>query len=205
MDLVRLFIKQISYSQSQNEAFVLILQELESELKLPIVIGAFEAQAIALELEKDLIPAPPRPLTHDLFKNFARVFGVNVTKVVINKLTEGVFHSYLFCEQNGVEHTIDARTSDAIAIALRFKAPIYTHKHILQRAGFQIPNTSKSIQTTISPTLEFANEPETKEEKSRLSRHSLIELQKMLDDCIENEDYELAAQIRDEITKRNNL
>ena len=100
------------------------MQELESELKLPIVIGAFEAQAIALELEKDLIPAPPRPLTHDLFKNFARVFGVNVTKVVINKLTEGVFHSYLFCEQNGVEHTIDARTSDAIAIALRFKAPI---------------------------------------------------------------------------------
>lgn len=194
MDLVRLFIKRIAYSQSQNEAFVLILHELESDLKLPIVIGTFEAQAIALEMDKNMIP--PRPLTHDLFKNFATTFGVKVIKVVIHKLTEGIFHSNMVCEHNGKEYSIDARTSDAIAIAQRFNAPIYTYRSILKKAGIQIPSPNE-IHQTISPTLDYQEE-----EKSRFERHSLSELKRMLNDCVENEDYELAAQIRDEIKKR---
>lgn len=195
MDLVRLFIKRISYSQSQNEAFVLILHELESDLKLPIVIGAFEAQAIALELERNLIP--PRPLTHDLFKNFAKTFNIDVTKVIIHKLSEGVFHSNLICLHEGREYAIDARTSDAIAIALRFNAPIYTYKHILLKVGLYIPNLNESQQSDLM-------DDDSPIEKSKFERHSLSELRKMLDDCIENEDYEMAAQIRDEITKRDN-
>ncbi len=202
MNLVRLYIKRISYSQSQNEAFVLILHELDTDLKLPIVIGAFEAQAIALELEKNLIP--PRPLTHDLFKSFATTFGIKITKVIINKLTEGVFHSNMVCEQNGVEHMVDARTSDAIAIALRFNAPIYTYRHILQQAGIYIPNPTEVPQPTVSPTLEYSEESDNVKKKSRLTKHSISELKKMLEDCIVSEDYEMAAQIRDEITKREN-
>ncbi|ATA89776.1 bifunctional nuclease family protein [Capnocytophaga stomatis] len=200
MELVELSVERIAYSQSQNEAFVLILRESESDLKLPIVIGAFEAQAIALEMDKNMIP--PRPLTHDLFKIFASTFNVKVTKVIIYRLTEGIFHSNMICEQNGVEHSIDARTSDAIAIALRFNAPIYTHKHILQKAGIQIPNQIDTIETTISPTLDYPEKQEAPKEKSRFEHHSLQDLKRMLNDCIENEDYELAAQIRDEIAKR---
>ena len=117
MDLVRLFIKRISYNQSQNDAFVLIMHEVETDLKLPIVIGTFEAQSIALELEKSLVP--PRPLTHDLFKIFADTFSIQIKRVVIYKLEEGIFYSNILCVQNGQEYTIEARTSDAIAIALR--------------------------------------------------------------------------------------
>jgi len=104
MDLVRLFVKRISYNHSQNDAFVLIMHELESDLKLPIVIGTFEAQAIALELERNIIP--PRPLTHDLFKNLADTFSIQVRRVVIYKLEEGIFYSNMLCVQNGKERTI---------------------------------------------------------------------------------------------------
>lgn len=203
MNLVRLYIKRITYSHSQNaDAFVLILHDLETDLKLPIIIGAFEAQAIALELEKKLIP--PRPLTHDLFKSFGDSFGIKVVRVVIHRLSEGVFHCNMVCEQNGgEEHIIDARTSDAIAIALRFNAPIFTYRHILQRAGIHIPNASEISKPTVSPKLDYEEEPVM--EKNRLSKHSLPELKELLEDCVANEDYELAAQIRDEITKRENL
>ncbi|MDO4229979.1 MAG: bifunctional nuclease family protein [Capnocytophaga sp.] len=201
MDLVRLFIKRISYSQSQNEAFVLILHELESDLKLPIVIGAFEAQAIALELERNLIP--PRPLTHDLFKNFAKTFNIKVTEVIIHKLTEGIFHSNLICQHEGREYVIDARTSDAIAIALRFNAPIYTYKHILLKVGLHIPNLNEPSYPDAESSAETIDNDNAMG-KSRFGRHTLSELKKMLNDCIENEDYEMAAQIRDEITKRDN-
>ena len=126
MDLVRLFVKRISYNHSQNDAFVLIMHELESDLKLPIVIGTFEAQAIALELERNIIP--PRPLTHDLFKNLADTFSIQVRRVVIYKLEEGIF--YLICSvcKTAKNALSMPRTSDAIAIALRFNAPIYTYK-----------------------------------------------------------------------------
>ena len=152
MDLVRLFIKRISYNQSQNDAFVLIMHEVETDLKLPIVIGTFEAQSIALELEKNLVP--PRPLTHDLFKIFADTFSIQIKRVVIYKLEEGIFYSNILCVQNGQEYTIEARTSDAIAIALRCNAPIYTYRDIIQRAGIYIPLLNDEPSNTISPSLD---------------------------------------------------
>ena len=200
MDLVRLFIKRISYNQSQNDAFVRIMHELESDLKLPIVIGAFEAQSIALELEKNIIP--PRPLTHDLFKIFADAFHIKVKRVVIYKLEEGIFYSNMLCIQNGEERTIDARTSDAIALALRFNAPIYTYRDIVQKAGIYIPLLNEENQNPVSPSLDDIEE-ENDGTRNRYSKYSLTELKKMLNDCIENEDYEIAAHIRDEISKRN--
>ena len=130
MSLIRLNIKGISYSQTQSGAYALILSEENGERKLPIVIGAFEAQSIAIALEKDI--RPPRPLTHDLFKNFSDRFSIIVKQVIIHKLVDGVFYSSLICENNNKEEIIDARTSDAIALALRFSAPIFTYKNILE-------------------------------------------------------------------------
>lgn len=141
MDLVRLKIKGISYSQTQNGAYALILNEEEGERKLPIVIGAFEAQSIAIAMEKEI--TPPRPLTHDLFKNFADIFQITVKRVVIHKLVDGVFYSSIFCENDASEEVIDARTSDAIALALRFNAPIFTYKTILDKAGIFLNFSSK--------------------------------------------------------------
>ena len=200
MDLVRLFVKRISYNHSQNDAFVLIMHELESDLKLPIVIGTFEAQAIALELERNIIP--PRPLTHDLFKNLADTFSIQVRRVVIYKLEEGIFYSNMLCVQNNKERTIDARTSDAIAIALRFNAPIYTYKEIVERAGIYIPLPNEdNKKQPVSPSLDDVADDES---RNRYSKYSLSELKKMLGECVENEDYEMAAQVRDEISKRDN-
>jgi bifunctional DNase/RNase len=133
MSLVRLIIKGISYSQTQNGAYALILSELEGQRKLPIVIGAFEAQSIAIALEKEI--KPPRPLTHDLFKNFSIRFDIIVKQVIIHKLVDGVFYSSIICERDKIEEVIDARTSDAIALALRFNAPIFTYENILIKAG----------------------------------------------------------------------
>ena len=199
MDLVRLFIKRISYNQSQNDAFVLIMHEVETDLKLPIVIGTFEAQSIALELEKSLVP--PRPLTHDLFKIFADTFSIQIKRVVIYKLEEGIFYSNILCVQNGQEYTIEARTSDAIAIALRCNAPIYTHPDIIQRAGIYIPLLNDEPSNTISPSLDNVDEEDSS--RNRYTKYALPELKTMLNDCIENEDYEMAALIRDEISKRD--
>lgn len=199
MDLVRLFIKRISYNQSQNDAFVLIMHEVETDLKLPIVIGTFEAQSIALELEKSLVP--PRPLTHDLFKIFADTFSIQIKRVVIYKLEEGIFYSNILCIQNGQEYTIEARTSDAIAIALRCNASIYTYQDIIQRAGIYIPLLNDEPSNTISPSLDNVDEEDSS--RNRYTKYALPELKTMLNDCIENEDYEMAALIRDEISKRD--
>ena len=133
MSLVRLIIKGISYSQTQNGAYALILSELKGERKLPIVIGAFEAQSIAIALEKEI--KPPRPLTHDLFKNFSIRFDIIIKQIIIHKLVDGVFYSSIICERDRIEEIIDSRTSDAIAIALRFNAPIFTYENILTKAG----------------------------------------------------------------------
>lgn len=199
MDLVRIFVKSISYSQSQNEAFVLIMQELESDLKIPIVIGAFEAQAIVLELDRSLIR--PRPLTHDLFKNFADSFQIKITKVVIYNLEEGIFYSNMVCEQNAEEKVIEARTSDAIALALRFNAPIYMNLSVLKKAGIYLPSSSDDLPSAME-SVEEIDERENGISPSKFGKYSTAELKKMLQDCIESEDYELAAQIRDEISNR---
>ena len=140
MSLVRLNIKGISYSQTQNGAYALILNEVDGERKLPIVIGAFEAQSIAIALEKEI--RPPRPLTHDLFKTFSDRFSIVVKQVIIHKLVDGVFYSSLICERDNIEEIIDARTSDAIALALRFNAPIFTYKNILEKAGIFLKGDS---------------------------------------------------------------
>ena len=136
MSLVRLHIQGISYSHTQNGAYALILNEVDGERKLPIVIGAFEAQAIAIAIEEDL--KPPRPLTHDLFKTFCDRFAIVVKQVIIHKLVDGVFFSSIICERDGVEEIIDARTSDAISLALRFDAPIFTYQNILDKAGIYL-------------------------------------------------------------------
>jgi bifunctional DNase/RNase len=203
MSLVRLNIKGISYSQTQNGAYALILNEVDGDRKLPIVIGAFEAQSIAIALEKEI--KPPRPLTHDLFKNFADRFEIVVKQVIIHKLVDGVFYSSLICERDKVEEIIDARTSDAIALALRFKAPIFTYKNILDKAGIYLKVNPKEeeeedsilVDDIIAEELESSPESET-----TYSDKSLKELNQLLEEAVMNEDYELAAKIRDEISKR---
>jgi len=128
MNLIQLDIKGISYSQTQTGAYALLLSEVQGNLQLPIVIGAFEAQSIAIALEKDI--KPPRPLTHDLFKTFSDTFFINLSRVIIHNLVDGIFYASLIFVKDGQEHTIDARTSDAIALALRYKAPIFTYQTI---------------------------------------------------------------------------
>ncbi|SDQ28366.1 bifunctional nuclease family protein [Flagellimonas zhangzhouensis] len=208
MSLVRLKIKGISYSQTQNGAYALILNEVEGDRKLPIVIGAFEAQSIAIALEKEI--KPPRPLTHDLFKNFADRFQIVVKQVIIHKLVDGVFYSSIICERENVEEIIDARTSDAIALALRFDAPIFTYKTILDKAGIFLKFSSKEKEEDDDDSIvvdEILQEGETVEIESGAEAQgyrelSLEELHKELDKAVANEDYEKAAKLRDEISKR---
>tara|TARA_B100001059_G_C17768785_1_gene547163 strand:- start:77 stop:685 length:609 start_codon:yes stop_codon:yes gene_type:complete len=202
MSLVRLNIKGISYSQTQNGAYALILNEVDGDRKLPIVIGAFEAQSIAIALEKEI--RPPRPLTHDLFKNFADRFDVIVKQVIIHKLVDGVFYSSLICERDKIEEIIDARTSDAIALALRFQAPIFTYKNILDKAGIYLkvnPKKEEEQQDSILVDDMIAEEIEISLQESYKGK-TLQELNTLLDEAVANEDYETAAKIRDEISKR---
>jgi bifunctional DNase/RNase len=204
MSLVRLNIKGISYSQTQNGAYALILSEVDGERKLPIVIGAFEAQSIAIALEKEI--RPPRPLTHDLFKNFSDRFEIVVKQVIIHKLVDGVFYSSLICERDKIEEIIDARTSDAIALALRFNAPIFTYKNILDKAGIylkgDIKNEEEQEKESIIADELFSDEIEIKSSDTDYKKLSLSELNSMLDKAVKSEDYEKAARIRDEISKR---
>lgn len=206
MSLVRLNIKGISYSQTQSGAYALILSEVDGKRKLPIVIGAFEAQSIAIALEKEI--EPPRPLTHDLFKSFSDRFDIIVKQVIIHKLIDGVFYASLVCERNEVEEIIDARTSDAIALALRFAAPIFTYKTILEKAGIVLKNDSEKQENDLS----FSNDPifnDLKFEKEKVESNkdsydtkTIDQLHQLLTKAVADEDYEVAAKIRDEISKR---
>jgi len=203
MSLKRLNIRGISYSQTQNGAYALILKESGGNRQLPIVIGAFEAQSIAIALEKEI--SPPRPLTHDLFKSFAERYNIVVKQVIIHKLVDGVFYSSLICEKDKIEEIIDARTSDAIALAVRFKAPVFTYENILDEAGIQQQiTTDKDLvdEDEDSDELieELINTPI--DEQNDYSNLSMAELNKMLKEAVNNENYELAASIRDEISKR---
>lgn len=216
MSLIRLHIQGISYSHTQNGAYALILQEDHTNRKLPIVIGAFEAQSIALALEKEL--NSPRPLTHDLFKNFADAFSVKIKQVIIHKLVDGVFFSSMICEREGHEEILDARTSDAIAMAVRFEAPIFTYKNILDKAGvifddmeFDIEEEEDEDDDDFNTTLnDFLNVLPTLDEvyEQTISQSPFVdvsdaELQSLMDQAIQEEDYEKAAQLRDELNKRN--
>lgn len=207
MSLVKLTIKGISYSQTQNGAYALILNEADGDRKLPIVIGAFEAQSIAIALEKEI--KPPRPLTHDLFRNFADRFDIVVKQVIIHKLVDGVFYSSIICERDKIEEIIDARTSDAIALALRFNAPIFTYKNILDKAGIYLKaNPQEGGDKGTHEMDQVLSNPETfgMEESNKAgdayTKLSLSELNELLEGAVQDEDYEKAAKIRDEISKR---
>jgi len=184
MSLIRLNIKGISYSQTQNGAYALILSEENGDQKLPIVIGAFEAQSIAIALEKEIMP--PRPLTHDLFKTFAIRYDIVVQQVIIHKLLDGVFYSSIICERDGIEEIIDARTSDAIALALRFDAPIFTYKNILDKAGIKTEvepyknDLSKKAATVIKQLITGDDKESPISNREDFSKHSLKKLKKCL-------------------------
>ena len=206
MSLVRLNIKGISYSQTQSGAYALILSEADGKRNLPIVIGAFEAQSIAIALEKEI--EPPRPLTHDLFKSFSDRFDIIVKQVIIHKLIDGVFYASLVCERNKVEEIIDSRTSDAIALALRFSAPIFTYKTILEKAGIILKNDSENQENDISSNddlmfddLKFEKE-KVESNKDSYNTKTIEQLHQLLTKAVAGEDYEAAAKIRDEISKR---
>ncbi len=195
MSKVKLNVLGISYSQTQSGAYALVLSEENGKRRIPIIIGGFEAQAIAIQLEG---LTPPRPLTHDLFLNFAKSFDVELLDVQIYKLEEGVFFSKLHCDNGKKEVYIDARTSDSIALALRFGCPIYTSEEILEKAGIVLDIEEEEVQTE--------KKPEKKESKTTESgaykQYSIEELNTMLEEAVMNEDYEKASKIRDEINKR---
>jgi len=196
MEKIELKIIGLSYSQTQSGAYALVLAEKKGTRRLPIIIGGFEAQSIAIELEK---MKPSRPLTHDLFNTFVKTFGVELKEVIIYNLVEGVFFAKIICEKEGEIIEIDARTSDAIAIGLRAKCPVYTFEHILSSAGIQ-------LEDEVEPDSADFKETEEKEEKSEdnnLSNASVEELQDFLQIALEDEDYERASFIRDELNKRN--
>lgn len=204
MSLIKLTIKGISYSQTQSGAYALVLSEMEGKRTLPIIIGAFEAQSIAIALEKEI--RPPRPLTHDLFKTFSERFHITVKQIIIHKLVDGIFFSSLVCERDGVEEIIDTRTSDAIAIAVRFLAPIYTYENILDKAGIYLKVEEEiSIKEILEPETIHVNLEETDSTKheSDFSVFTIKELQQQLNAAVSNEDYETAAKVRDEISKRS--
>ena len=199
MSLVRLTIKGISYSQTQSGAYALVLSEMQGTRTLPIIIGAFEAQSIAIALEKEI--RPPRPLTHDLFKTFAERFKIELKQIIIHKLVDGVFFSSLICEREGVEETIDARTSDAIALAVRFQTPIFTYENILDKAGIYLKSEETFEDENDLDKIELI--PDSEIEADDYANLPLSELETKLQDAVNNEDYELAAKLRDEIDKRS--
>lgn len=202
MKKIRLEISGLSYSQTSTGAYALVLSESTGKRRLPIIIGGFEAQAIAIELEN---MSPTRPLTHDLFKSFADSFGINITEVLIYNLQEGIFYARLICEHNGQVSEIDARTSDAIALAVRFKCPIFTFEFILSSAGIVMDDEdekSSADVASISGSKEKVPVKKAGTTEGEFSHLSLDELNEMLETAIEEEAYEKAGKIRDEINKR---
>ena len=203
MKLIQLTIKGISYSETQTGAYALILKEQEGDRRLPIIIGGFEAQSVAIALGKEL--KPKRPLTHDLFKNFAERFNIHVKQVIVHKLVDGVFYSSLICERDEIEEIIDARTSDAISMALRFNAPIFVYDSILKQAGFSSEDISKDDENKSEDNWikSFVEEQsKQKELPDDLIKLSLSKLKTLLNKLVNLEDYEKAVKIRDEISKR---
>lgn len=201
MEKVELEILGISYSQSQSGAYALILGEIHGNRRLPIIIGGFEAQAIAIELEK---MKPSRPLTHDLLKNLATTFSIIVSEVIIYKFAEGIFYAKLICS-NGIEdNEIDARTSDAVALAVRFKCPIFTSEDILATAGIILADDNKDDDESSETESTYISEERIKQ-GYEFTPYSAEELEDLLTKAIEDENYERASLIRDEINKRKNI
>ena len=193
MDIVAL-----SHSVSQSHNYAVVLGEQDGSRRLPIVIGAFEAQAIAVAMER---MTPNRPLTHDLFKNALDTFGVDLKEVIINDLLDGIFYAKLVCLRKGEIIEIDSRTSDALAMAVRFNCPVYTYEFILETAGVVLDD-SNDPDASVEKSLGISDEPETEKKSGPLSSYSIDALKSMLDEVLGEENYEKAARIRDEIHKR---
>ena len=198
MQKVRLEIQGIAYSQTQSGSYVLTLIEAAGNRKLPIVIGGFEAQAIAVELEKMI---PNRPLTHDLFKSFCISYDVTIKEVLIYKFEEGVFYAKLICDKEGVHTESDSRTSDAIAVGVRFNSPIYTFSNVLEDAG--ITQDQEDAFESDALVSHDDDDFDIEETVNDYSSSSMEDLEKQLQGALEQEDYELASKLRDEIKKRN--
>ncbi len=197
MKKIKLEIIGISYSQSQSGAYALIFGEAGKKRRLPIIIGSFEAQAIAIELEK---MKPSRPLTHDLFKQFAETFNITITEVIIYKFSEGIFFAKLLCFDGVKTVEIDSRTSDAVAIAVRFQCPVYTYEDILDAAGIVMQEGEDHSDDV--PARERASGEVIEDPREHLSQLTIGELEKKLMEAIDAEAYEKASVIRDEINKR---
>lgn len=197
MEKIGLEIIGLHYSQTQTGAYALILKEISGKRRLPIIIGGFEAQAIAIEIEK---MTPSRPLTHDLFRSFSDAFDISIKEIVIYNLMEGVFYAQLLCvDANGVEREVDARTSDAVALAVRFGCPIYTYEFILSSAGIILDDDLAS-----ESEMEEAFDLDLVQEDVRSDEQKgLDQLQKELDEALAAEDYERATKLRDEINNRS--
>jgi uncharacterized protein len=198
MKKVRLEIVGLSYSQTQSGAYALVLGESSGSRRLPIIIGGFEAQAIAIELEK---MTPTRPLTHDLFKAFSETFSIDVTEILIYNLVEGIFYAKLICTDGTREVEIDARTSDAIALAVRFNCPIFTYEFILKSAGIvldddSLPSLESSMSTSSNPI------DEIKSPEGEYESKSSEELKNLLQHALDEEQYELASKIKEELNNR---
>lgn len=196
MKRIKLKVLGISYSQTQSGAYALVLMEEQGERRIPIIIGGFEAQSIVIKIEN---LEPPRPLTHDLFKSFADAFNIDITEVFIYKLEDGIFYSKLICNRDDEEIEIDSRTSDAVALALRFNCPIYTTPEILEKAGITISQAAENGKSTEDDS------PGKSSQSSEFSSFTDEELYGMIDEAVKTEDYERAALIRDEIEKRKRL
>ncbi len=200
MKKVELEIINITQGFTQHHSYAVVLGEVKGKRRLPIVIGAAEAQAIAVAIEN--MP-PVRPLTHDLFKTMMDTFNITLSEIVITNLMDGVFYSKLVCIFDGEEHEIDSRTSDAIALAIRFSCPIYIYGNILETSGIVLMEESETDENLVAEELSGAT-PSSLSEKSKTdcSIYTQKELEKLLQDALTNEDYEKAATIRDELNKR---
>ena len=199
MQKVELKIRALSYSNKQSGAFALVLTEKNGSRDIPVIIGQHEAQAIAIALEKAV--SPPRPLTHDLFKNFAQSFHIKLHEVVIHDIRDGVFYASLICTQDAKEVTLDSRPSDAVALAIRFGCPIYTTVEVLNKAGLneQDDQAKDLIEEAGEEPIEKVT---SKPDNSTIEDATMDELNDMMRQAVQNENYELAARVRDEIEKR---
>lgn len=200
---IKLEILGLSSSQSQTGSFALVLGETEGNRRLPIIIGMFEAQAIAIEIEKII---PNRPMTHDLFKSFSNAFHFHVEEIIISDLKEGVFFARIVCSDGLNKTEIDARPSDAIAIGLRFDSPIYTYESILSEAGIVLTDQEEEeerVETKPEAKPKPKKEKETVKKSDDYKNYSVEKLNELLKEAIDKEDYERAAKIRDELSKRN--
>ena len=203
MDKIELEIIGLSYSQTQTGAYALVLGEKNTtKRRLPIIIGGFEAQAIAIELES---MTPSRPLTHDLFKSFADSYSVNIKEIIIYNLVEGIFYAKMITEKGGEEVEIDTRTSDAIALAVRFKCPIYTYEFILASAGIILDESEQEEDDLVKEIETIDQEMNTPSDVEPLSYKDLTtdELNRRLQDAIDQENYEEASKIKKELDARN--